>query len=225
MTKSLLYLIFFFCSSLHLFGQDNIRFSPDSDTAFWYTNKNSYVKDFKLGLIETDTTKYVFRFWSNGLTIKLTKSNNNYSGEVIRFVEQYPAKSKKKIFVKKNIVLPKVADKAFRLIDSIKINELPSDKNIKGWQQGLDGITYFIEYKVDNKYSFKNYWTPTSQDSLVEAKLLLYFISSLENLLDLKKSSKAFQNEIPFDSWTYPGSSTSVLRIKPKTKKKNGGQY
>jgi len=155
----------------------------------------------------------------------LTKSNNNYSGEVIRFVEQYPAKSKKKIFVKKNIVLPKVADKAFRLIDSIKINELPSDKNIKGWQQGLDGITYFIEYKVDNKYSFKNYWTPTSQDSLVEAKLLLYFISSLENLLDLKKSSKAFQNEIPFDSWTYPGSSTSVLRIKPKTKKKNGGQY
>ena len=223
MTKSLLYLTFFFCSSLYLFGQDNIHLLPDSDTAFWYTYKNSYVKDFKLGLIETDTAKYIFRFWSNGLTIKLTKNNSKYLGEVTRFVGQYPTKSKKKVFVKKTILLPNIVDKAFKLIDSIKINELPSDKNIKGWQQGFDGTTYFIEYKIDNKYSFKNYWTPTSQDSLAEAKLLLYFISSLGNLLDLKNSSKVFQNEIPFDSWTYSGSSTSVLRIKPKTKKKYGG--
>jgi hypothetical protein len=224
MTQSLFFLTFFFCSSFHLFGQDNIRFSPDSDTAFWYAYKNSYVKDFKLGLIEPDTAKYVFRFWSNGLIIKLTKSNNNYSGEIIRFVEQYPAKSKKNIFVKKNIILPEVADKALEPIDSLKINELPSDKNIKGWQQGFDGITYFIEYKVDSRYSFKNYWTPSSQDSLAEAQLLLTFISSLESLLDLKNSSKVFQNEIPFDSWTYPGNSNAVLRVKSKGRtKKNGG--
>ena len=223
MTKSILYLTFFFCSSILLFGQDSIRFSPDSDTAFWYTYKNNYVKDFKLGLIEIDTAKYVFRFWSNGLTIKLTYTNNNYSGEVTRFVEQYPTKSKKKIFVKKSIILPRVVYKAFKLIDSVKINELPSDKNIKGWQQGFDGRTYFIEYKINNKYSFKNYWTPTSQDSLAEAKLFLYFISSLENLLDFKNSSKIFQNEIPFESWTFPGSSSAVLRIKPKAKKKYGG--
>mgnify|MGYP000615521858 CR=1 FL=1 len=114
-------------------------------------------------------------------------------------------------------------DKVLKLIGSLKINELPSDKNIKGWQQGLDGITYFIEYKVDKNYSFKNYWTPTSQDSLAEAQLLLLLISSFESLPDIKNSSKDFQNEIPFDSWIYPGSSTSVLRIKPNTKKKNGG--
>jgi len=93
------------------------------------------------------------------------------------------------------------ADKVLKLIDSLKINELPSDKNIKGWQQGLDGITYFIEYKVDKNYSFKNYWTPTSQDSLAEAQLLLLLISSFESLPDIKNSSKDFQNEIPFDSW------------------------
>jgi len=88
------------------------------------------------------------------------------------------------------------ADKVLKLIDSLKINELPSDKNIKGWQQGLDGITYFIEYKVDKNYSFKNYWTPTSQDSLAEAQLLLLLISSFESLPDIKNSSKDFQNEI-----------------------------
>jgi hypothetical protein len=173
MIKSLLYLIFFFCSSFHLFGQDSIRFLPDSDTSFWYTYKNSCVRDFKLGLIETDSAKYVLRFWSNGLTIKLTKNSSKYLGHVTRFVEQYPTKSKKKCFVKKTDLPPHVVDKAFKLIDSIKINELPSDKNIKGWQKGLDGITYFIEYKVDNNYSFKNYWTPTSQGSLAEAKVLL----------------------------------------------------
>ena len=100
------------------------------------------------------------------------------------------------------------ADKVLKLIDSLKINELPSDKNIKGWQQGLDGITYFIEYKVDKNYSFKNYWTPTSKDSLAEAQLPLLLMSSFESLPDIKNSSKDFQNEIPFDSWTYPVSST-----------------
>lgn len=223
MTKSLIYLTSFFFCSFHSFGQDKIQFSPESDTAFWYTYKNTYVKDFNLGLIETDTSNYVFRFWSNGLTIKLTQNSRGYSGEVVRFVEQYPTKSKKKVFVKRKVILPDIADKAIKLTDSLKINQLPSDKNIKGWQQGLDGITYFIEYKVDNRYSFKNYWTPSSQDSLKEADLLLTFISSLENLLDLKNTSKAFQDEIPFNSWTYPGSSTSVLRIKPSTKKKKGG--
>ncbi len=216
MTKPLLYLTFFFCSSLHLFGQDDIRFSSDSDTAFWYTYKNGYVNDFKLELIEHDTAKFVFRIWSNGLTIKLRKINNGYSGEIMRFVEQYPAKSQKKIFVKKDIILPKDAAKAINLIDSLKIIELPSDKNIKGWQQGLDGITHFIEYKIDNRYSFKNYLTPEVQGSLAEAQLLLTFISSLENLLDMTSSSKIFQNDIPFDSWKHPGSSTSVLRVKPK---------
>lgn len=219
MMKLILYSTFFFCTSVQLFGQNNTRFSRDSDTAFWYTYKNSYAKEFKLGLIENDTTKYVFRFWSNGITIKLTKGNNNCSGEITRFVEQYPTKSKKG-FVKRNKILPEIANKAFNLIDSIKINELPSDKNIKGWQQGLDGITYFIEYKNDNEYSFKNYWTPTSQDSLAESKLFLFFISSLQNLLDLNNGSKDFQNKIPFNSWTYPGSSSIAVRVKHAEKKK-----
>jgi hypothetical protein len=221
--KSLIYFAFFILCSFHLIGQKKIQFSNDSDTVFWYSYKNTYVKEFKLGLIETDTANYIFRFWSNGLTIKFIQNDKGYSGEVIRFVEHYPTKSKKKVFVTRKIILPDIAENAIKLIDSLKINELPSDKNIKGWQQGLDGITYFIEYKVDNRYSFKNYWTPSSQDSLKEANLLLSFIASLENLLDLKNTSKAFQDEIPFDSWTYPGSSTSVLRIKPRTKKKNGG--
>ena len=115
-------------------------------------------------------------------------------------------------------------DKAFKLIDSIKINELPSDKNIKGWQQGFDGITYFIEYKRGNKYSFKNYWTPSFQDSLKEAMLLLDFIDAISKILNLKDNSEKFQEEIPFDSWSAPGSGTSATRIKLKTNtKKNGG--
>lgn len=109
------------------------------------------------------------------------------------------------------------------MIDSLQIELLPSDKSIKGWQQGLDGITYFIEYQKDGHYSFKNYWTPISQNTLKEAMQLQNFISGLAIILDLEKNSQDFQQDIPFDHWSYPGSPTTVFRVKPRPKKRKDG--
>ena len=205
-----------------LVAQKEVRFSKDSDTAVWYGYKNNYARQFKLGLIENDTTDYSFRFWSFGLIIKVTSKANQSSGEIIRFVETYPNSKNKKIFTKRYSISPSKAMQVRYLIDSMQIEVLPSDKSIAGWQHGFDGIEYFTEYKKGREYSFKNYWTPTSQDTLKEAIQFQNFVSSLDRILNLKNNSKKFQADIPFDSWTYPGSGTNVLRIKPKLKK-NGG--
>jgi hypothetical protein len=77
--------------------------------------------------------------------------------------------------------------------------------------------------KRQGAYSFKKYWTPTSQDTLKEAIQFQTFVVAFDKILDLKNNSNDFQDAIPFDSWSYPGSATTVLRIKPKFKKKNGG--
>ena len=39
-----------------LLAQSDILFSNDSDTTLWYQYKNDYARQFKLGLIEKDTT-------------------------------------------------------------------------------------------------------------------------------------------------------------------------
>ena len=216
--KSFLPLLFLFLLTNPLLAQKDIQFSNDSDTAFWYRYKNGNIKQFNLGFIENDTNDYSFRFWSFGLVIKVTDK----SGEIIRFVEASPNDKRKRIFVKRYPISSTSALQVRHLIDSLQIERLPSDKNIKGWQQGLDGITYFTEYKKGEQYSFKNYWTPTSQDTLNEAIRFQNFVSGLDRILNLRDNSNHFQDDIPFDSWTYPGSATSVLRIKPRPKN-NGG--
>ena len=221
--KSVLSLLLLLLLTDTLYCQTYIQFSNDSDTAFWYRYKNDNAKKFKLGLIENDTTHYSFRFWSFGLVIKVTDKADKDFGEIIRFVEAYPNDKQKKVFTKRYSLSATKAAQVKHLIDSLQIELLPSDKNINGWQHGFDGIEYLTEFKKGNQYSFKNYWTPTSQDTLKEAILFQSFVSGLDTILDLKSNSKEFQDEIPFDSWTYPGSATSVLRIKPKSKKKNGG--
>lgn len=206
-----------------IYAQKEFKFTNDSDTAFWYRYKNDNVKQFKLDLIENDTTNYLFRFWSFGLVIKVTDRTEKNFGEIIRFVEAYPNDKRNKIFTKRYPISISQASQVRHLIDSLQIELLPSDKHIKGWQQGLDGVTYFTECKKDGQYSFKNYWTPTSQDSLKEAIQFQCFVSGLDKILNLKNNSKSFEDDIPFDSWTYPGSASAVLRVKPKLKKKNGG--
>jgi len=221
--KSFLPLLILLFSTQTLLAQKDIEFSSDSDTTFWYRYKNDYAKQFKLGLLETDTTNYSFRFWSSGLVIKVTDDANQTFGEIIRFVEAYPNDKHEKVFTKRYPVSSAQATQVRHLIDSLQIELLPSDKSIQGWQHGFDGIEYFTEFKKGREYSFKNYWTPTAQDTLKEAMQFQQFVLGLDSILDLKAISKDFQDSIPFNSWSNPGSGTNVIRIKPKPQKKNGG--
>jgi len=213
--KSLLPLLFLLFLTNALHAQTDIQFTADSDTAFWYRYKNDIIEQFKLGYIENDTNAYSFRLWSFGLIVKVT----NEGGEITRFAEASESNKSKRIFVKRYPVSSINAFQVRRLIDSLQIETLPSDKNIKGWKHGLDGITYFAEYKEGGYYSFKNYWTPTAQDSLNEAIRFQNFVSGVDKILNLKEISDCFQDDIPFESWTYPGSMTHVSRIKRRPKK------
>ena len=212
--KTLIFLLLLFSLTNSAFAQEDFHLSNDSDTAFW----NNYSRQFKLGFIENDTNTYSFRFWSSGLVIKVVGKTSQNFGEIIRFVEAYPKKKKKKVFTRHYPITSSQASQVRHLIDSLKIETLPTDKNIKGWEHGFDGIEYFTEFRKNGLYTFKNYWTPTAQETLKEAILFQSFVSGLSKILDLKNNGKEFQDDIPFDSWTYPGSASSVLRVKPKSK-------
>src|SRR5687767_4225435 len=127
--KHLISNIFLVCISELLIAQTTFNLTTDSDTTFWYNYKNDWAARFKLGVIEKDTFSYSFRFWSHGMTIKVARTDNVFFGEIIRFVEEYPSKSKK-IFTSHYKIPSNKVIRILGLIDSFQIKELPSDKNI-----------------------------------------------------------------------------------------------
>lgn len=104
-----------------------------------------------------------------------------------------------------------------QLYKKLDVQKIPSDKFIKSWQQGFDGITYIIEEKSHKLYAFKNYWTPSAQYEFDESRRILAFTSTIEEIVDYSSKWKEFQREIPFYGWTYNGS-LIVLKVIVNTK-------
>ncbi len=195
-------------------GQDKIL-STDSDTVFWF----SYYKTVreKIGLEATDKidSKFYFRFWDGSKVIELRQGDAKIEGTVTFLLQQYKSNKEGRLYFKKTILTDKTAKSIYELLNKHKIIELPTDKQIKGWDDGLDGIIYITEYTDQESYSFKNYWTPTHyQDKLTEAKELVDFINQLNEIQELVIIRKKFMERQPFSSWyNFIGSATIVSKV------------
>jgi hypothetical protein len=189
--------------------------TADSDTIFW----SGYYKKLKneIGLEPTDKiqTDFYFRFWDGAKVIELRRIDNKLLGTVTFLIQQYRKNKEGRLYYKKNTLTDQSTEIIFELVIKYKINDIPTDEQIKGWDGGFDGITYTIEYADYDSYSFKNYWTPTQyQDKLIEARQLVDFIDNLNNIEELKTLKKKFMSRQPFSSWyTFIGSGTITSKI------------
>src|SRR5690606_34492706 len=102
------------------------------------------------------------------------------------------------LFIKSYELTPRQVNEIENLYKELDIQQIPSDKLIKNWQQGFDGITYIIERKDGRLYSFKNYWTPSSQYKFDESRRILTFTSAIDEIVDYSSKRKDFEKEIPF---------------------------
>lgn len=177
--------------------QKEFSFTEDSDTTYWMHYRN---KAFEIEK-ESDT---FFRLQTPCVSIEVSKTNGKVSG-TIEFLanEVDDLKDSTVVFKKKIDFQNSIA--IFNLLDSSRINTIPSDKFIPKWQQGFDGITYIIEYKDSVQRSFKKYWTPSAQNNVEEAESIQNFVDKVYSTVDLEKLSLNFQKEIPFRSWTCNG--------------------
>lgn len=197
-----------------------IHLSIDSDTSSWYEIKNSYTKTYDLKSIQNDSNKIAFSIWCYGNLVYISKTKDSVYGEVTKYVKELNGKQNLNRTFKKSFLLSRdKVNQVFSLIDSININRIPSDKFIKNWKQGFDGIEYIIEFKKGDYYSFKTFWTPLGQENVPEASTILAFINELYAICKMKLLSNSFDAEIPFNSWTYEGSGTGVTRMNRKKAK------
>jgi hypothetical protein len=97
---------------------------------------------------------------------------------------------------------------------------IAADDSIKGWQQGLDGITYIIEQSTNDKYFFKSYWTPKAQDSLKEAMQVQTFVDSAFALVNAQQTWQTFAKTIPYECNINGGPSVACKILTAKERKK-----
>ncbi|MCF6141066.1 hypothetical protein L1S34_07195 [Flavobacterium sp. K77] len=206
-------LIVMYSNFLFSQSQDKkLNLTKDSDTLYWNKYKNDLIKKHNLEDITNKSDEINFKFWSFGKCIEVIKNDSLSIGNITYFVDEVDDFSKKH-FKKTFNLTNETAKEITNLIEKTKINTIPSDKFIEGWQQGFDGIEYIFEYKTKTEYSFKNYWTPTAQENIEEAKRIQKFVDELYQICDSENLSKQFSNEIPFRSYSYNGGSIVVSRI------------
>lgn len=209
MKKPYIILLLFLLSLQITFSQTK---KIEGDTVFWYKNNQELLNTLKLNSLEKSTDDFNFRFWNHGQVIEISKNNNGMSGFVTNYIYHY----KKSNYDKREIVSNQVtlsseqAQSIYNIIQNSKILDLQSDNKIENWSNGVDGITYIIEHSDKNTYWFKNYWTPTAQDSIPEALLVENFVNKLSDSLNLGEKYESFKNDLPKKGCYHSGGMVSM---------------
>lgn len=197
-------------------SSNQLLLSNDSDTTFWKKYQEKILKETKNIQPLIEKQDYHFRIVYHGQVIShvidLWKENaTNYLLEVLFYTKEYTPNEEptNRYFCEKIKYDSTISSNLYKLIVAKQIESIPSDKKIVGWSQGFDGIEITIETIVENKYSFKQYWTPSTQDTLKEGLAINNFIKEAWKLLDISSKEKDFATRIPFESYNTGGPATA----------------
>lgn len=172
-----------------------IVLSNGSDTAYWLDWQLPNIE--KLKLINPNSDTDFFRLtsicsmcsMSDDSWLELTKD----SGRVVFGVdEEWNGKPTGDSVIQYYSLTENQISGIKRLIDSLEINKIPSDKYIADWKLGFDGDVCIIENKNGNNYSFKTYWTPSAQGNLKEAKTILNFTTQTDSIINYPQLREKF---------------------------------
>ena len=185
------------------------------DTIYWYKSNIALQKTLDLKNFEKSSDEFNFRYRDHGQVIEISKNDNEFYGTITNFI-YHTRKAKNNITetLSSKIILPaKQVENIYNIVQNSKILELPSDKNIENWNQGMDGITYIIEHSDKKSYWLKNYWTPSSQGSIPEAMIVLDLVKNLSETLNLKEVYSSFKNSLPKNGCYNSGGTVNMCYI------------
>lgn len=197
--------------------------SPKGDTTFWYKYHTTQISKLSLPSLDTVSNSKYFRIWTNKQVIEVWQNQTGtISGKLITWTDEYAPYNEKptnRTFVEGYLLTDDTASLVDQLLLSSGILNIPTEDSIKGWQQGLDGVIYFIEYSTKDNYSFKSYWTPKAQDSLQEALQVQTFVDSSFSLVNAQNSWKSFAKTIPYECFIN-GGPTVICKVLTKKERK-----
>ncbi|AUP80910.1 hypothetical protein C1H87_20235 [Flavivirga eckloniae] len=169
------------------------------DTTYWYKRNIEFQKTLDLKDFEKSEGEFNFRFWNHGQVIEISKDSSKINGSIVNYIyhTKKANRSQAETLTNKILLSSKQSEDIYNIVQNSKILELPSDKDIENWNQGMDGITYIIEHSDKKNYWLKNYWTPSTQDSIPEAIIVLDLVKKLSDTLKLREVYTSFKNTLP----------------------------
>jgi hypothetical protein len=169
------------------------------DTAYWYKRDIKIQKTLGLKDFEKSANEFNFRFRNQGQVVEISSDSSKITGSIVSYI--YHSKNSNSsnfdTLTKKIILSPKQAKVVYNIVQTSRILNIPSDREIENWLHGSDGITYIIEHSNKNTFWLKSYWTPSTQNSIPEAKIVLDLVKKLSDTLSLEMSYNAFKNKLP----------------------------
>jgi hypothetical protein len=204
----------------------HVPLDNNKDTSLWYKWKGVLAQEIKLQKISNTTNIIYWRFWTDKQVIDLWITHEGkQEGQITSWVRESVPNGEEqtnRLFFRSNYLDSLQVYSIFRLIDSIKIQEIPDEKQVQNWKQGVDGITYIIESFKASEYFFKSYWTPTAQDTLKEAIIVQKFVDRTLEIIGANVIWKQFAKDIPFECYIHDGPicTCKILTIVQKHKYK-----
>jgi hypothetical protein len=190
-------------AALTTVGQDKVL-SADSDTTYCGRYYRKLEREIGLDPTAKIPGDFYFRFWDGRKVIELRRHNNALTGAVTFFLQQFKNGKEGRLHFKKSKLTDQTTNTIVEFVANYKITDLPSDNQIKGWDNGLDGIIFIVECADKKSYSFKKYWTPMHyQDEIAEARQFVDFADNLNDINELKTLEEEFMDRQPFSRWYY----------------------
>ena len=169
----------------------------EGDTTYIFKWNKGHQKTLGLKEFEKSTDEFNFRFWNHGQVIEITKNSSAINGTLTNYIYHTEKKNKRDTLSNKIILSSEQAKNIYNIIQNSEILNLQSDNKIENWKRGVDGITYIIEHSDKNNYWFKNYWTPSIQDSIPEALIVINLVRNISDTLKLQETYTRFENDLP----------------------------
>lgn len=143
-----------------------------TDTTFYFKYIRDLSDSLHISRIPTTPHKFHFRFWGNYYAIDIKDYGITYVGELVNYyaVPKYFGTNRQNYskvtsytdahnyYYEKKVLDSSTVATIMRLVDSLKIADIPNSDSIPNWPWGVDGISCKIEYATQTEYHLKNYW-------------------------------------------------------------------
>jgi hypothetical protein len=188
----------------------HLKTYEDGDLSIWYKVRMEIVSQTELDSIQNTKHRWYFRFWTPNQAIDLwEETTGNIRGKLTSWTKEHVDRTEEeptnRIFYENKALDSIQIRQLIALIDSTQIKTIPDEDDIKNWSQGFDGITYIVETANSKDYFFKTYWTPKSQGSLREAKVVQTFAERSLTIANASETWVAFSKKIPFECYINDG--------------------
>jgi hypothetical protein len=169
----------------------NSTFGQEKEDSFWKPYVLSDIK--QLRLVSFDSIKYekAYRIWNPHQVIELIKINDStYNGKMVNFATKTTPDENKIGKISQTLMIPDYTVK--KLINKLfteNIETLPDSYDVKGYINGVDGITYIFEIGTSIGCRIYSYWEPENDHyqnpELKEIKNVRNILSSIRSEIDL----------------------------------------